>query len=161
VPRTLDEQRSRQCHTVGEAGKACFAVTTELEGNENRQDFADFARKNLERFGMEDLVEFRIRDMTEGMEEKEIDAVVVDIPNPHEVVAHAKGALRPGGYFAGYVPTMNQVERLVAELKEHDLAEIRTTETLLREIVAGKGAVRPSFEMLGHTGYITVARKLL
>ena len=128
---------------------------------ENRNDFAEFAKKNLERAGVDALVEFKVRDITTGIDERSVDAVVVDIPEPEKMVAHARAALRPGGYFAGYVPTMNQVERLVAELKEHEFSEIKTTETLQREIVVGEGAVRPSFDMLGHTGYITVARKLI
>ena len=37
---------------------------------------------------------------------------------------------------------------------------IKTLETIQREIVVGKGGVRPSFDTLGHTGYVTFGRKI-
>ena len=63
------------------------------------------------------------------------------------------------GHFCSYSPTMNQVEKTVKTLRKHNFIEIKTFETLQREIVVGERGVRPSFDMLGHTGYLTFARK--
>ena len=65
-----------------------------------------------------------------------------------------------GGRFVSYSPTVGQVERTHAALREAAFSDVRTFETLERELVVGRQGTRPSFEMLGHTGYITAARKL-
>jgi tRNA (adenine57-N1/adenine58-N1)-methyltransferase len=128
---------------------------------ESREDFAIIARKNLERVQADNTTEVKLGDATKGFEERDVDAVILDIPNPEEAVEAAWNALKAGGHFAAYVPTMNQVERVVAALRKQRFLESKTLETLQRELVVGKGGVRPSFDMLGHTGYITVARKIL
>ncbi|UCH89596.1 MAG: tRNA (adenine-N1)-methyltransferase [Thermoplasmata archaeon] len=128
---------------------------------ETREDFAAVTRKNLAMAGAEKFVELKIADVTKGFDEYDADAVILDIPNPWNVVTHAWKALAPGGFFAVYVPTMNQVEKIVSELRDNRFIEPKSMETLQREIVVGNGGVRPSFDMLGHTGYITVARKIL
>lgn len=128
---------------------------------DNRDDFLKVTRSNLISTGTEKNVELKSGDVTEGFSESEIDAVILDIPNPWDAVEHARSALKAGGYFAAYVPTTNQVEKVVKKLKEIKFMELRTHETIQREIVSGPGGVRPSFDMLGHTGYITVARKII
>jgi tRNA (adenine57-N1/adenine58-N1)-methyltransferase len=116
---------------------------------------------NLKNTELENMVEIKKKDITKGITEKNIDAVILDIPEPWHVVKHAYNALKPGGHFASYSPTMNQVEKTTRELREHKFIMVRTIETLQREIVVGEGGTRPSFEMLGHTGYVTFARKVL
>ncbi|MCG2827175.1 MAG: tRNA (adenine-N1)-methyltransferase, partial [Thermoplasmatales archaeon] len=107
-----------------------------------------------------EYVEIKLGDVTESIDEKNADAVILDIPNPWDAVKNAYNALKVCGHFCSYSPTMNQVEKTVKTLK-HDFIEIKTFETLQREIVVGEGGVRPSFDMLGHTGYVTFARKIL
>ncbi|MBA3044047.1 tRNA (adenine-N1)-methyltransferase, partial [archaeon] len=125
---------------------------------EKRNDFADFAKRNIENAGLGEYVEIKLGDVTESIDEKNADAVILDIPNPWDAVKNAYNALKVCGHFCSYSPTMNQVEKTVKTLK-HDFIEIKTFETLQREIVVGEGGVRPSFDMLGHTGYLTFARK--
>jgi len=127
---------------------------------EKRNDFADFAKRNIENAGLGEYVEIKLGDVTESIDEKNADAVILDIPNPWDAVKNAYNALKVCGHFCSYSPTMNQVEKTVKTLK-HDFIEIKTFETLQREIVVGEGGVRPSFDMLGHTGYVTFARKIL
>ncbi|MBU2564946.1 MAG: methyltransferase domain-containing protein, partial [Candidatus Thermoplasmatota archaeon] len=149
---------------------------------ELRKDFADFAKKNIENAGLGEYVEIRIGDVTESIDEKDADAVILDIPNPWDAVSNAYSALKICGHFCSYSPTMNQVERTVKILRfygktqsvfpeilgkrkafsviKHNFVGIKTFETLQREIVVGERGVRPSFDMLGHTGYVTFARRI-
>ncbi|MFQ6127282.1 MAG: tRNA (adenine-N1)-methyltransferase [Thermoplasmata archaeon] len=127
---------------------------------ESRGDFQRIAGKNIENAGMLNLCSLVEGDITEGIAERDVDAIVLDIPNPWEAIELAHHALRPGGYIASYVPTMNQVERTVRELERFPFIEVRTLETLEREIEVGDMGTRPSFKMLGHTGYLTFARKV-
>jgi len=85
---------------------------------------------------------------------------VLDMGEPWDAVGAAATALRPGGRIVSYSPNVGQVERTHAALRQARMSEVRTFETLERELVVGPQGTRPSFEMLGHTGYITAARKL-
>ena len=139
-------------HGVHPNGKV---VTYELRG-----EFKNITRSNLRRAGLDELVTFKDADIREGIEENGVDAVVLDIPDPWEAVEHAHRALKPGGYLAAYCPTMNQTERTVKTMEGLPFIEIKNYETLQREMVVGERGTRPSFDMLGHTGYITIARKV-
>jgi tRNA (adenine57-N1/adenine58-N1)-methyltransferase len=118
------------------------------------------ASRNVERAGLSALVEWKRGDVSEAIEEKEIDAVILDIPEPWGAVDNAAGVLRSGGHLASYSPTANQVERMVKALRGSGFAAVTASELIHREMVVSEGGIRPSFDMLGHTGYIVVARWL-
>jgi len=156
---------------VLEAGIGSGSLTTALANTiapngkvisyDNREDFIKHAMKNLKRAGLEDFVETKIKDVTAGIDEKELDAIILDIPNPWDAVEHAYNALKPGGYLCTYSPLSSQVENSVKEIKKHNFIEIQTIENIQRKMVVSEKGMRPSFEMLGHTGYLTFARKVL
>lgn len=137
---------------VGEKGKVI--------SYERRKDFRKFAEENLRNVGLGKNVEIKEKDITEGIDEKEVDAVILDIPNPWDVVEHAYNALKIGGYFCSYSPLISQVEKTVKTLRNYPFIEIKSIETLQREIIVLERGTRPSFDMLGHTGYLTFARKV-
>ncbi|HID25655.1 MAG TPA: tRNA (adenine-N1)-methyltransferase [Thermoplasmata archaeon] len=137
------------------------APTGKIISYEKRKDFKDFAMKNLTAVGVAKHVEVKQKDITQGIEEKDVDAVILDIPNPRDAVKHSWEALKIGGSFCSYSPLISQVENTVKELKKHSFIEIKTIETLQREMVVSEHGTRPSFKMLGHTGYLTFARKVL
>ena len=117
--------------------------------------------KNIRNVGLEQYVITKHKDITEGIDEKELDTVILDIPNPWEAVEHAWHALKIGGYLCSYSPLTSQVEKTVKEIQKHSFIEIKTFENIQREMVVSKYGMRPSFDMLGHTGYLTFARKVL
>lgn len=125
-----------------------------------RQDFADIGRENIRNMGFDEYVEIKLKDVTKEIDEKELDAVVLDIPNPWDAIKGVYDSLTVCGHFASYSPTINQVELTVKELRKYSFIEVKTIELLEREIVVGERGTRPSFDMLGHTGYITFARKV-
>lgn len=127
---------------------------------EKRRDFRIFAEENLKRVGVGENVEIKEKDITRGIDEKEVDAIILDIPNPWDVVEDAYNSLKIGGSFCSYSPLISQVEKTVKTLRKFPFTEIRTIETLQREIIVLDRGARPSFEMLGHTGYLTFARKV-
>lgn len=128
---------------------------------DNRDDFIDHAIKNLEMAGLEKFVTTKLRDISDGIDEMELDAVIVDIPNPWDGVDHAWKALKAGGYFCAYSPLISQVEKTVKDIRKHDFIDVKTIENIQREMIVSEHGTRPSFEMLGHTGYLTFARKVL
>jgi tRNA (adenine57-N1/adenine58-N1)-methyltransferase len=123
-----------------------------------REEHQVVARRNVEAAGLSNVVQFRLGDVSEEIEEREVDAVVLDIPEPWTAFENAMRALHVGAHIASYMPTTNQLERAVNALRELGFAEVEAVEIILREMVVGEGGVRPSFDMLGHTGYICIAR---
>ena len=69
--------------------------------------------------------------------------------------------MKPGGYLCAYSPLSSQVEKTVKEIKKYSFIEIKTIENIQRKMVVSENGMRPSFDMLGHTGYLTFARKVL
>ncbi|MDI6855796.1 MAG: tRNA (adenine-N1)-methyltransferase [Candidatus Thermoplasmatota archaeon] len=127
---------------------------------ELRKDFAEFAFENIKKAKLEKNIEIKVRDIILGIDEREADAVILDIPNPWDAVKNAYDALKVSGSFCSYSPLVNQVENTVKELRRYNFIDIKTFENLQREIVVGERGTRPNFEMLAHTGYLTFARKL-
>ena len=70
-----------------------------ITGYELRADFAARAQKNVAAFGGTELTErYRVeeRDCYEGIDEENLDRVVLDLPEPWQVVGHAEKALHVG-----------------------------------------------------------------
>jgi len=121
----------------------------------------DVARVNVGDAGFEGRVEFKRGDVRAGIQERDVDAFVVDIPDPWAAVKVGSDALRLCGHFASYSPNVEQVNRTIQALRAGTFVEIRSVEIIEREIVAHEAGTHPSFAPLGHTGYLTFARKVL
>jgi len=127
---------------------------------ETRADFADIARKNISMSEYIPAWNLTIADICTAELEKDVDAAMLDIPNPWEALANVKSALRIGGHVGCYVPNANQLDSAVRRMRELGLREIVSFETIQREMIVHDGGVRPSFDMLGHTGYLAFGRKM-
>jgi tRNA (adenine57-N1/adenine58-N1)-methyltransferase len=149
------------------SGSLTIALATAVAPNgkvisyDIREDFIEHAMKNIKKAELEKYVTTKLRDVTKKIDEKDLDAVILDIPNPWNVVKHAWKALKIGGYFCSYSPLISQVEKTVSELEKQKFIEMKTFENIQREMVVSPYGTRPSFDMLGHTGYLTFARKVL
>ena len=129
---------------------------------EKRKDFAEFAKKNIIAAGYEKYIEIKIRDVIiEKLDEKDADAVILDIPNPWDCIKNVYDVLKICGHYCAYIPTINQVEKTVISLRQENFFVTSIFENIQRKIVVGKGGTRPDFNMLGHTGYLIFARKIL
>ena len=158
-------------HKVLEAGIGSGSLTIALAtavapggkviSYDNREDFIKHAMKNIKNSKLEKYVKPKLKDVTTGIDEKNLDAIILDIPNPWDAVNHAYKALKPGGYLCTYSPLSSQVENTVKEIKKHNFIEIKTIENIQREMVVSEKGMRPKFGMLGHTGYLTFARKVI
>jgi tRNA (adenine57-N1/adenine58-N1)-methyltransferase len=156
---------------IVEAGTGTGALTTALafyvkpEGcvysYEVRQEFIETASKNLERAGVSEYVELKNKDVTHGIDEQDVDAVILDLATPWLVIPHAYLALKGSGTIVSFSPTIDQVVKTVDALEENAFVAIETIECLMRRMQIMKGKTRPETLMTGHTGYITFARKTL
>lgn len=154
--------------TVLESGVGSGALSMTLlragarvVGYEIRGDFAAKAQENVAAFlGRDAVHDYRVeeRDVYEGIDERGLDRVVLDLPEPWRVVKHAEEALRPGGILVAYVPSVIQVSQLRDELEASRFGMAETLEVLVRTWHVAGQAVRPDHRMVGHTGFLTHAR---
>jgi tRNA (adenine57-N1/adenine58-N1)-methyltransferase len=139
---------------VGERGRV---ISYEL-----REDFAARARSNIESFvgKVPDTLDLRAGDVREAAIDEAIDRVVLDLPEPWTILEGAVEVMRPGAIFCSYVPSTTQIAQTTEALRAAGFAEIATREVLVRGWHVEGQSVRPEHRMVGHTGFVTVARYL-
>ena len=121
--------------------------------------FAATARENMQLAGVTDCVEVRTGDITDRIDEHEtVDAVTLDTGDAPAVVEPAAQRLAPGGVVAIYSPFVEDTNRAVQRAREVGLS-VTTFETLQREMEFDDRGTRPSTAGVGHTGYLTIARR--
>jgi len=134
-----------------------------VKGYELREDFAAKAQHNVRAFlGEEALARYSVelRDVYDGIDERDLDRVVLDLPEPWRVVKHAEAALHVGGILLSYLPSVIQVAQLREALDDSAFAMAQTSEVLQRGWYVKGAAVRPDHRMVAHTGFLTTARLL-
>lgn len=136
---------------VGEEGRV---ISYEI-----REEFVQRAQKNVGHFFNEvPNLDIKLRDIYLGIEESDLDRIILDIPEPWRVTDYAARSLRLGGIFVAYLPTILQVKSLVDVLrKDTRFSSIQVLETLIRNWNVDGLSVRPFHQMVGHTGFLTVA----
>jgi tRNA (adenine57-N1/adenine58-N1)-methyltransferase len=156
---------------VLEAGTGSGALTTAfayLVGDsgkvisyEQREQMQNLARNNLRRVGLLDRVDLKLGDAVNGFEEREVDAVFYDLPNPHDYISQAKAALKLGGFLGMILPTTNQVNKVLPELLVYNFAFVEVCELMLRFYKPDWERLRPTDRMVAHTGYLVFARSVM
>lgn len=126
---------------------------------EEREDMFENARKNFERAGVTEVVEAKQRDIRAGFDERDADALFLDVREPWQFLSQAHAALKGGGFFGSLVPTTNQISDLLAEMERlGGWAEIEVIEIFERNYKVNAERLRPFDRMIGHTGYLIFAR---
>ncbi len=157
--------------TVFESGVGSGALTTAVlravgpQGRviayEQRAAFIERARTNVEAFlGPCPNLIIHERDAYQGIDERDLDRVLLDLPEPWQAIPSAAEALRPGGFLCAYSPSTTQVQATVQALRAHGFGDVETLETLYRPWHVQGQSVRPVQQMVGHTGFLTFARRL-
>jgi tRNA (adenine57-N1/adenine58-N1)-methyltransferase len=147
----------------GALSMALLRAGAHVIGYEIRPDFADRARSNVASFlGTAALggYDVHIRDAYDGIDETDLDRVVLDLPEPWRLVKSAGSALRPGGILLCYLPTIGQVSALRDALERSAFGMAETIEVLQRSWHVEGQSVRPDHRMVAHTGFLTAARLL-
>ncbi len=140
---------------VGEGGR--------LSSYERRQDFADIARANAERFfgAPHPAWTITVGSLQDELVDTEVDRVVLDMLAPWECLDAVSRALRPGGVLCCYVATTTQLSKTVEAMREHGtFTEPQSWETMARGWHVEGLAVRPQHRMVGHTGFLCTTRRL-
>lgn len=153
---------------VIEVGSGSGALTTVLASlvrphgrvysYERRPELSAVASSNLRRYGLEQYCDFILKDpVTEGFDQHEIDAVLLDLPEPWTLMAQARAALKPGSVLAALVPTVEQVRRTCSAMQINGFVRLRVSEVLERNWFARSTGLRPADRMVAHTVFIVLA----
>jgi tRNA (adenine57-N1/adenine58-N1)-methyltransferase catalytic subunit len=131
---------------------------------EQRDEFARRAIANIHmRMGEVTNLTVRLRPVEDGLpDEGEVDRVVLDLPEPWRLTGELPRVLRSGGIFLSYVPTIIQAHQTSEALRQdRRWALVETFETLFRPWNIEGQSVRPFHRMVAHTGFMTVARRVV
>jgi tRNA (adenine57-N1/adenine58-N1)-methyltransferase catalytic subunit len=130
---------------------------------EQREEFLEAARRAIvETLGeLPANLTLKLGDVYLGMEERDLDRVLLDLPEPWQAVPGAKGALRPGGIVFAHCPNVSQVQRFFDCLREvRGFGMLEAFEVLQRGWTVRGRSMRPSHRMVAHTGFLCFARRL-
>ena len=131
-----------------------------IRGVELREDFLNRATSNVRSFLGEQALEryhVTVGDSYESVPDGPYDRVVLDLPEPWQVVPHASSALVPGGILVAYTPSITQAVQ-TRQTFDRRWTDIRTLEVLHRTWHIEGQSVRPDHRMVAHTAFLTAAR---
>lgn len=147
---------------AGSGGLACFLanLAKEVTTYDIREDFIKIVEHNKKLLDLKNLI-IKYKDIYEGIDEKDVDVITLDLPEPWKAVKSAEKALAIGGFLVSYSPSIPQVMDFVSEIKKSKkLIFIRTIEIIEREWDVDERKVRPKTQTIGHSGFISFARKI-
>ena len=130
---------------------------------ESREEFLEAARRGIvETLGaLPANLTLKLGDVYEGMDERDMDRVLLDLPEPWLAAPAAKSALRPGGIVFAHCPNVSQVQRFFDCLRElRGFGMLEAFEVLQRGWTVRGRSMRPSHRMVAHTGFLCFARRL-
>ncbi len=155
---------------IVEAGTGSGALTLALSravapdgmvySYEERSDMHALARKNLESANALTTVTMKLRNIRDGFDETDADALFLDVREPQDYLPQVRRALTGGGFFGSIVPTANQVSALLTGLLQGGWVQIEVEELLMRPYKIVPERLRPDDRMVAHTGYLIFARKV-
>ncbi|MEM2095699.1 MAG: tRNA (adenine-N1)-methyltransferase [Candidatus Caldarchaeum sp.] len=124
-----------------------------------REEYLEAVKLRLRQLGLDKFVELRLGDVAKDASEEEIDAAIIDIPEPWTASKRCHECLKPSGVWVSVSPTVEQVVQTCEALEGTGYSDITCVEILLRNMRVRRGMTRPEFIMRGHTAYIVSARK--
>ncbi|MCF7935715.1 MAG: tRNA (adenine-N1)-methyltransferase [Synergistales bacterium] len=140
-------------HFVGDGGR--------VYSYDKRQNFTELAMANCCRWGVEDRVTFKVREVEEGFDERDVDALFLDVPKPWECLETAAVALAPGARIGILVPTVNQIDKTLQGFSRLGFVDVDVVEILERHYKTNPARLRPEDVMVGHTGFLVFASRVV
>ena len=125
---------------------------------EIRDDMYRIAAENLAQVGMEEYVTLHRRDIADGFDQEDVDAVFLDVREPWQYLDQVEASLGSGGFFGALIPTTNQVSALIDAMQGGPWFDREVAETFVRNYKINARRLRPVDRMVAHTAYLIFAR---
>ena len=124
-----------------------------------REDFIKVVEENKKSLNLKNLI-IKHKNLYEGIDEKDVDLIVLDLPEPWNTLEPA-AALKPGGFLVSYSPSIPQTIDFVNAINCHkNFCHLKTIELIEREWEIQERRVRPKTQMIGHTGFLSFCRRI-
>jgi len=131
------------------------AITYEINKN-----FVNIIKENIKNLDLKNIT-VKNKDITKGINEKNLDLIVLDLLNPEKIIDHVSKSLKPGGFLVVYLPSITQVVSFVKKLsKNKNFILSKVIENIQRRWKIEGKIARPEFRMLGHTGFLVFVRRV-
>ncbi|MCX8194992.1 MAG: methyltransferase [Candidatus Micrarchaeota archaeon] len=134
-------------------------VAKKVISYEWREEFAELAEKNAKKAGVLGSLEIKRKNVLDGIDEREVDLVTLDMADSDKAVPFAYMALKKGGMVFGYLPHVEQAKKFYEACKQSGFGEIHMLEAIVRNYLVRQAGVRPENTGLTHTAYIVFAVK--
>ncbi|MBI5224653.1 methyltransferase domain-containing protein [Candidatus Micrarchaeota archaeon] len=136
------------------------APSGKVSSYEFRPEFAELARKNIARAGLDKIVEIKEKSAFDGFDETEVDLITLDMAESEKVLQNAKTAVKNNGWIVGYIPNVEQVGRFVKEAENLKLKVDRVTEFYLRDWKIRPYGSRPENQAMVFTAFLVFLKKI-
>ena len=146
----------------GSGALACFlaSIAKEVTTYEIREDFIEIVKSNIEFLGLKNI-KIKNKDIYKDIYDKNIDVIILDVPEPWNALENCAKALKAGGFLVSYSPSIPQVTDFVnAARKNESFIYLKSVELVEREWEVEEGRVRPKSKGIGHSGFLSFARKV-
>ena len=147
---------------AGSGALACFLanIAKEVTTYEIREDFIKIVESNIKFLSLKNI-KIKNKNIYDGIDEKNVDLITLDLPEPWKALESADKSLKAGGFLVSYSPTIPQVMDFVNYLRKNEnFAYLKTSEIIEREWEVEERKVRPRSQAIGHSGFLSFARKI-
>ena len=144
---------------IGSLALSLANICKEIIVYEQNPQHMKVLENNVKLCGVKNI-KIKNQNIYEGISEKEIDVITLDLPEPWQAVQQAERSLKNGGFLVVYLPNLNQVKQFIDSTKGTVIHVIETIELIERKWMIDNQSMRPEFEMLGHTGFLTFCRRM-
>lgn len=147
---------------AGSGALCCFlaSIAKEVTTYDIREDFIEIVKHNIDFLKLKN-VKIKNKNIYEGIDEKNVDVIVLDLPEPWLAIESAKKALKIGGFLVSYSPTIPQAADFINKInKDENFVHIKTSEIIERNWEIDERKVRPKSQQIGHSGFVSFVRKI-
>lgn len=162
IAKTGINKDSEVVDAGGGSGSLCLSLANickKVTAYEIHPEHHKVVYKNIALCGFTNIT-LKQEDVYQGIKEKELDLITLDLPEPWQVTKHAEKSLKTGGYLVIYLPNLLQMQKFLASLRGTSFKVLETIELLERKWFINEQIMRPEFQMLGHTGFMAFCRKM-
>ena len=146
----------------GSGALCCFLanIAKDVTTYDIREDFIEIVKHNIDYLKLKN-VKIKNKNIYDGIDEKDVDLIVLDLPEPWKAIESAKKALKAGGFLVSYSPTIPQTADFVNKINsDKNFVHVKTSEVIERNWEIDERKVRPKSQQIGHSGFVSFVRRI-